>query len=223
MINNRNIDKVISIVEKQVQEFGLPYVSDISITKRNPFKILISTVLSSRTKDMITKQATQRLFSKIQIPQNLLKLPEEELIRLIYPVGFYRVKAKNLKKLSRILVEKHNSQVPNTIDELVKLPGVGRKTANLVITLGFNKYGICVDTHVHRIVNRWNFIKTKKPLETEEILRKKLPKKFWKIINTLLVVFGQNICVPISPKCNICNLNKICPKKEIKISINKKH
>ena len=178
MINNRNIDKVISIVEKQVQKFGLPYVSNISITKRNPFKILISTVLSSRTKDTITKQAAQRLFSKIQTPQNLLKLPEEELIRLIYPVGFYRVKAKNLKKLARILVVKHNSQVPNTIDELIKLPGVGRKTANLVITLGFNKYGICVDTHVHRIVNRWNFIKTKNPLETEEILRKKLLKKY---------------------------------------------
>ncbi len=165
---------------------------------------------------MITKKAAQRLFFKIQTPQNLLKLTEEELVRLIYPVGFYRVKAKNLKKMARILVEKHNSQVPNTIDELVKLPGVGRKTANLVITLGFNKYGICVDTHVHRIVNRWNLIKTKNPLETEWKLRKKLPKKYWKIFNTLLVVFGQNICLPVHPKCNICKLNMICPKEGLK-------
>jgi endonuclease-3 len=215
LINNNNIDEVISLVKKQIEKFKAPYVTRIS-SEKNPFKILVSTILSSRTKDEITKQASQRLFLKVKNPNDLIKLSIKEIEKLIYPVGFYRVKARNLKKLAEILIKDYNGKVPNSINELIKLPGVGRKTANLVVTLGFNKYGICVDTHVHRIVNRWGYIKTKTPKETEYALRKKLPKKHWKKINSILVVFGQNICTPILPKCSSCNLNNICPKNDVK-------
>ena len=215
MINNDNIDEVISLVKKQIEKFKAPYVTRIS-SEKNPFKILVSTILSSRTKDEITKQASQRLFLKVKNPNDLIKLSIKEIEKLIYPVGFYRVKARNLKKLAEILIKDYNGKVPNSINDLIKLPGVGRKTANLVVTLGFNKYGICVDTHVHRIVNRWGYIKTKTPKETEYALRKKLPKKHWKKINSILVVFGQNICTPILPKCSSCNLNNICPKNDVK-------
>jgi endonuclease-3 len=215
LINNDNIDEVISLVKKQIKKFKVPYVTRIS-SEKNPFKILISTILSSRTKDETTKQASQRLFLKVKNPNDLIKLSIKEIEKLIYPVGFYRVKARNLKKLAEVLIKDYNGKVPNSIDELVKLPGVGRKTANLVVTLGFNKYGICVDTHVHRIVNRWGYIKTKTPEETEYALRKKLPRNYWRKINSLLVVFGQNICTPIFPKCSSCNLNNICPKNNVK-------
>jgi endonuclease-3 len=215
LINNNNIDEVISLVKKQIEKFKAPYVTRIS-SEKNPFKILVSTILSSRTKDEITKQASQRLFLKVKNPNDLIKLSIKEIEKLIYPVGFYRVKARNLKKLAEVLIKDYNGKVPNSINELIKLPGVGRKTANLVVTLGFNKYGICVDTHVHRIVNRWGYIKTKTPEETEYALRKKLPKKYWKKINSILVVFGQNICTPILPKCSSCNLNNICPKNDVK-------
>jgi endonuclease-3 len=215
LINNDNIDEVISLVKKQIEKFKAPYVTRIS-SEKNPFKILVSTILSSRTKDEITKQASQRLFLKVKNPNDLIKLSIKEIEKLIYPVGFYRVKARNLKKLAEVLIKDYNGKVPNSINELIKLPGVGRKTANLVVTLGFNKYGICVDTHVHRIVNRWGYIKTKTPEETEYALRKKLPKKYWKKINSILVVFGQNICTPILPKCSSCNLNNICPKNDVK-------
>ena len=215
MINNDNIDEVISLVKKQIKKFKAPYVTRIS-NEKNSFKILISTILSSRTKDKITKQASQRLFLKVKNPNDLIKLSIKEIEKLIYPVGFYRVKARNLKKLAEVLIKDYNGKVPNSINELIKLPGVGRKTANLVVTLGFNKYGICVDTHVHRIVNRWGYIKTKTPEETEYALRKKLPRNYWKKINSLLVVFGQNICTPIIPKCSSCNLNNICPKNNVK-------
>jgi len=215
LINNDNIDEVISLVKKQIKKFKAPYVTRIS-NEKNSFKILISTILSSRTKDKITKQASQRLFLKVKNPNDLIKLSIKEIEKLIYPVGFYRVKARNLKKLAEVLIKDYNGKVPNSINELIKLPGVGRKTANLVVTLGFNKYGICVDTHVHRIVNRWGYIKTKTPEETEYALRKKLPRNYWKKINSLLVVFGQNICTPIIPKCSSCNLNNICPKNNVK-------
>jgi endonuclease-3 len=212
MINNKNIDLVMLQIKKQVKTFDTPYVTQLSL-KKNPFKLLISTILSSRTRDNITEQVIKKLFSKISTPQDLLKLSEEEIQKLIYPIGFYRVKAKNLKKMVRMLISEYNSKIPQTIEELIKLPGVGRKTANLVVTLGFDKNGICVDTHVHRIVNRWGYISTKTPFETEFMLRKKLNKIYWKKFNPLLVIFGQNICKPISPKCEFCNLNKICPKK----------
>lgn len=216
MINNDNIDEVIYLIKKQIKKFNAPYATQISNEERNPFKTLISTILSSRTRDEVTKKASQKLFLKVKNPNDLMNLSVKEIEKLIYPVGFYRVKAKNLKKLGEELIKNYNGRIPDSIEELIKLPGVGRKTANLVVTLGFNKDGICVDTHVHRIVNRWGYVKTKTPKETEYVLREKLPRKHWKKINSLLVVFGKNICTPISPKCSICKLNNLCLKVNIK-------
>ncbi|MBI5745477.1 MAG: endonuclease III, partial [Nitrospirae bacterium] len=179
---------------------------------KDPFKILISCVLSLRTKDETTAGAAGRLFKLADTPERMLMLSPEEIEEAIYPVGFYRVKAKNILAISRDLVDKHYSKVPDEIDELLKLKGVGRKTANLVVTLGYNKPGICVDTHVHRISNRWGYIKTKSPEETEYALRKKLPKRFWLIYNDLLVTYGQNICKPISPLCSQCNIARFCDR-----------
>ena len=180
--------------------------------EKSPFKVLISTILSARTKDEVTEEVSKRLFKKVKDVDDLLKIDLEELEKLIYPVGFYKTKAKNLKKLAEVLKENYNGEIPNELDELLKLPGVGRKTANLVITLAFDEYGICVDTHVHRICNRWEYVETENPEETEMELRKKLPKKYWKIINNLLVVFGREVCSP-TPKCGECfeEIRERCP------------
>lgn len=213
-IDNSNIDIVISLLEKRIK--GEAYVTRISKKDKDPFKVLVSTVLSSRTKDEITEEASERLFSVVKKPEDILKLSLNKLEKLIYPVGFYRVKAKRLKELSEHLVKKYDGKVPDDLDKLLELPGVGRKTANLVITLAFNKYGICVDTHVHRIVNRWGYVKTRTPAETEVALRKKLPKKYWKKINNLLVVFGKSVCKPLRPMCSSCDISKYCPKIGVK-------
>lgn len=179
------------------------------------FKVLVSTILSARTKDETTEKVSEKLFKKVKSPEDLMYIDLKELERLIYPVGFYRAKAKNLKKLGEILVKNYGSKVPKNIEELVKFPGVGRKTANLVVTLAFDDYGICVDTHVHRICNRWDYVNTDTPEETEMELRRKLPKRYWKEINNLLVVFGREICSPV-PKCKTCyeEVRKICPYYE---------
>jgi len=140
----------------------------------------------------------------------MMKIPAPKLEKLIYPVGFYRIKARNIKEICKTLIETYNGEVPDEIDELLKLNGVGRKTANLVVTLGYKKPGICVDTHVHRITNRWGYVKTRNPHETEFVLRENLPTKYWLTINDLLVTYGQNICVPISPKCSVCPVNRYC-------------
>ncbi len=169
-------------------------------------------MLSLRTKDECTAAASARLFAIAPTPSDLLNLPEEKIARTIFPVGFYNTKAKNLKKISAILVGKYKGRVPDDLDELLKLPGVGRKTANLVITLGFAKPGICVDTHVHRITNRWGYVKTKTPKETEFALRQILPGKYWIVFNDLLVAYGQNRCTPLSPRCSECPLTKWCKK-----------
>jgi endonuclease-3 len=149
-------------------------------------------------------------------PRELYELTELEIEELIYPVGFYHRKAANLRVVSAEILEKYQGQVPDDIEELVKLPGVGRKTANLVVTEGYNKPGICVDTHVHRICNRLGYIKTKTPDQTEIKLRNKLPKKRWIPINAILVTFGQNICRPVSPHCSKCPIQKKCPKLDVK-------
>jgi len=215
-INNSNIDEVIRLIKKEVKD-KKAYVTRLSEEERDPFKILISTVLSSRTKDEITEEVSKKLFSIVKKPEDILKIDINKLQSLIYPVGFYRTKARRIKELSRVLIEKYEGKVPSDLDELLKLPGVGRKTANLVITLAFNKEGICVDTHVHRIMNRWGYVKTKTPVETESVLRKKLPKKYWIEINNLLVMFGKTICKPISPKCSTCPVEKYCPKVGVKM------
>jgi len=208
--DNTYIDKVIKILEKEVKKFENPVVENITNKYKSPFHILISTLLSARTKDEITEKVSHKLFKNINSPHDLIKMNETEIERLIYPIGFYKTKARNLKKLAQILIRDYKSKVPDDVNKLLKLPGVGRKTANLVIIKAFNKYGICVDTHVHRIVNRWGYVKTKNPIETEMALKERLPKGYWKIINRLLVIYGKNICRPIKPKCNICKIREYC-------------
>ncbi len=189
-----------------------PYVSNLAIKSRDPYKILISTILSLRTKDEVTRAASERLFSVASTPEEMLELKDEEIEKLIYPVGFYKRKARTIKEISKILIEKYNSKVPDDIDELLNLKGVGRKTANLVVILGYDKPGICVDTHVHRITNRLGYLVSKTPDQTEMILREKLPRKYWKLINDVLVLHGQNICKPISPMCSKCPVEDCCEK-----------
>jgi endonuclease-3 len=204
---------MIRLLEKELGQFGLPPVSAMAgEAVVDPFKILVSTIISARTKDEVTGPATERLFLLADTPAAMSKLPEERIERAIFPAGFYRTKAKALRKAARELVDRFGSRVPDTIEELLTLPGVGRKTANLVVTLAHNKAGICVDTHVHRITNRWGYVKTKTPHETEQALRAKLPKKHWIAINTILVMHGQNICKPVSPLCSRCPVFTYCDR-----------
>jgi len=195
-----------------------PVVGIVAQTSRNPFMILISCMLSLRTKDKTTSQASGRLFALANNPSDMLTLKPKDIEKAIYPAGFYRNKARTILEISRQLVEKYNSQVPDDIDELLKMKGVGRKTANLVVTLGYGRPGICVDTHVHRISNRLGYISTKTPEQTEKALRRKLPLKYWMEYNKLLVLFGQHICLPVSPKCSQCPINPFCDRVGVKRS-----
>jgi len=207
-----NIHKIVRILASQTPKWDVPIVTLVAETSNDPFKVLISTVLSLRTKDETTSEASKRLFKLADNPSDMLGLTEKEIIKAIYPVGFYKTKAKNIRSICHDLLSKYGSKVPDEIDELLKLKGVGRKTANLVVTLGYNKPGICVDTHVHRISNRLGYIKTKTPDETETVLRKKLPEKYWVDYNSLLVSFGQHLCRPISPFCSRCPIEKYCDR-----------
>jgi len=180
-----------------------------------PWATLVSTILSLRTKDEVTRAASRRLLEKAPGPAELLALGVEETARLAYPAGFYRIKAANLAKISVILLEQYNGRVPADLDALLSLPGVGRKTANLVITEAFGMYGICVDIHVHRICNRAGWVTTPAPEKTEEALREKLPKKYWKRINGLLVLYGQNLCRPQSPYCSRCVISSHCLRRGV--------
>ncbi len=212
-MDSKTFIKVLDILEKEFPKWNAPVVSLMAKREhRTPFQILISTIISLRTKDEVTAEASERLFKLADNPYDMLKLSEEEIAKAIYPAGFYRNKAKTIKKISRILVEKYTDQVPDSLEELLKLPGVGRKTANLVLALSFNKPAICVDVHVHRITNRLGFVKTKTPEETEQELMKKVPKKYWNKINDLLVAFGQTICKPVSPFCSKCPVSQYCEK-----------
>ncbi len=207
-----NIHTIIKLLKKEIKKFVLPSVTTIANKNKDPFLVLISCLLSLRTKDQVTSNASERLFKLAKTPLELSKLRTKIIEKIIYPVGFYKTKAKRIVEISKILIKDYNGKVPEQLEELLKLNGVGRKTANLVIILGYNKYGICVDTHVHRISNRLGFVKTKTPEKTEFELRIKLPKKYWKIYNNLLVSHGQNICKPISPFCSKCIINKYCDK-----------
>ncbi|MEM4261061.1 MAG: endonuclease III [Candidatus Woesearchaeota archaeon] len=209
-MKNINIDKIYSILKKESHKYKAPVIDFIQIQTNDPFKILVSTMLSARTKDSVTAKASMQLFTKVKKLIDLEKISQKDIETLIYPVGFYKVKAKHLKELPKILKQKFNNKIPDNVDKLLELPGVGRKTANLVVALGFKKLAICVDTHVHRIMNRIGYVKTKNSLQTERVLRKKLPKKYWIKINSLLVGYGQNICTPISPKCSKCKIIKYC-------------
>ncbi|ADC66350.1 DNA-(apurinic or apyrimidinic site) lyase [Ferroglobus placidus DSM 10642] len=179
-------------------------------SERDPFKILVSAILSTRTRDEATIEASERLFRVVKTPEDLARMKVEEIEKLIRGVGFYREKAKKLKKLGEILVKEFNSRVPDKLEDLLKLPGVGRKVANVVLAEAFGKEAIAVDTHVHRISNRLGLVETKTPEETEEELKKIVPKKYWRRVNKAMVGFGQTICKPIKPKCNECKLVEIC-------------
>ncbi|MBR1908018.1 endonuclease III [bacterium] len=204
------IDKIVETLKQS----DLPQSDFVKLMEnfKNPYLVLICCILSLRTNDKTTYPASLRMMKLAKTPEEMVSVKLEELEKAIYPVGFYSNKAKQIMELSKELVENYNSVVPDEIDELVKFNGVGRKTANLVLTKGFNKPAICVDVHVHRIFNRLGYVKTKTPEETEFALRKKLPEKYWIDINTLIVTLGQNICKPQKPMCNECPINNFCEK-----------
>lgn len=207
----KDIDAVVDKLRIAYKDFVEPIVTRVA-KDNDPYKVLVSTVLSLRTKDATTMEASFRLFEKADTVKKLNDLSEDEIARLIYPVGFYKTKAKNLKKIAKTIIEDYNFEVPSDMEELLKLPNVGRKTANLVLAKGYNIPAICVDIHVHRISNRLGLIKTKNPLETEMKLREILPQMYWIEYNDLLVPFGQNICKPVSPFCSICPINEFCDR-----------
>ncbi len=213
-----DINAIYRILSREVKNYKVPVVDLIEIQTNDPFKVLIATILSARTKDETTAKACERLFSKIKNFKDLEKLSEMEIEKLIYPVGFYKVKSKHLKKLPNMLKEEFNEKIPEEIGDLIKLPGVGRKTANLVRAVAFKKPALAIDVHCHRIFNRLSYIRTKTPFETEMELRKKLPKKYWEKINSLFVAFGQHLCRPISPYCSKCKIVSYCNRINVKKS-----
>jgi len=204
--------KIVGEVKKSVEEHQIPSVSDIANLDRDPYQILISTVISLRTKDEVTAAAARRLFDEAPTPQAMAALTTTQIQNLIYPAGFYRNKAENIKKITDILLEKYAGTVPASQEALLSLPGVGLKTANLTLSLAFALPYICVDIHVHRISNRLGWVKTNKPDETEAELGRVLPQEYWIEINELFVRFGQSVCTPVSPWCSKCPLEASCPK-----------
>jgi endonuclease-3 len=205
-----NIEKLMQVLKERYQD-KTSALMDVS-TIKDPFLTLISCLLSLRTKDEVTAKASERLFTLAKTPEEMLNHKKEKIEAAIYPVGFYKRKAEQILEICRVLVERYDSCVPDEIDELLKLKGVGRKTANIVITMGYNKPGVAVDTHVHRISNRLGLVSTKSPNQTEFALRKTLPKRYWIVFNDLLVMHGKTICTPISPKCSICPIIEYCKR-----------
>ncbi len=205
-----NYSEILDEIEKQLE--GEAHLDELARKKQDPFKILISTILSARTKDANTRIATERLFAKYDTPKKIAEADIEEIEQLVKSSGFYKVKAARIKEVSKILIDKYNSSVPENYEELMSLPGVGSKTANCVLVYAFKVPAIPVDTHVHRISNRLGWVETKNPLQTEKVLRDTIPKEFWLKLNRLFVRFGQQICIPIRPKCEICSLNEVCQK-----------
>lgn len=207
-----DINAALPILREEYRFWKTPAVTIVAQCDGSPFKVLVSCLISLRTKDEITAQASMRLFERADTPDAMQSVPIDDVAGLIYPAGFYRNKALQIVEISKRLMDEYGGVVPDEIDELLKFRGVGRKTANLVVTLGFNKPGICVDTHVHRICNRWGYVSTKTPDETESALRSKLPAEYWIEINDLLVAFGQNQCHPLLPRCSVCRLAEMCAK-----------
>jgi len=210
-----DLDRFVRELKKARKKSQAPVITLIANRGATPFEILASTLLSLRTKDAVTDAAARRLLAVANTPEDMAALQAKKIEKLIYPVGFYPTKANRLIEISRILIEKYDGRVPDEMEALLALPGVGRKTANLVLIEGFGKDGICVDTHVHRISNRTGTVTTRTPEETEFALRKTLPKKYWKSYNELLVSYGQTICVPVSPFCSRCPIEAECPKQDV--------
>jgi len=217
-MRDEQIHAAVRIVKKTIRQWEEPVVGVVARESHDPFRILIACLLSLRTKDHTTAEASQRLFALADTPALMLTLPLKQVERAIYPVGFYKTKAKQILSICQSLLDDFGGQVPDSIDDLLTLNGVGRKTANLVVTVGFNKPGICVDIHVHRISNRWGYIQTKTPEESEQALRKKLPQKYWINFNDWLVPYGQNLCRPVSPFCSQCLVSKYCQRVGVSTS-----
>jgi endonuclease-3 len=209
-MNVMDIPAMIAILRRLNQTLDTPALGIVHERWRDPFRTLISCILSLRTQDKTTRAASMRLFELADTPYKMFDLNEEVIRNAIYPVGFYRRKAAVIREVCKDLIDRFESRVPDNLEALLSLNGVGRKTANLVLTVVYGKPGICVDTHVHRIVNRWGYVKTRTAEQTEMALREKLPKEYWIEFNDLLVPFGQNICVPISPFCSTCPLYDHC-------------
>jgi endonuclease-3 len=218
-MDTATLNIVLYKLRREIPKWKVPAVGEVAaVAVDRPFETLVSTILSLRTKDAVTAQASRRLLSTAPTPEVIAGLSLRKIEKLIYPVGFYRNKAKHLRETCRLLLEHNDGKVPRKMEQLLQLPGVGRKTANLVLTVGHNEYGICVDTHVHRISNLWGYVETTTPEETEMTLRKKLPRKHWKKFNDFLVTFGQNLCVPVSPWCSRCPIEDYCEKVGLKRS-----
>ncbi|PYS38531.1 MAG: endonuclease III [Acidobacteria bacterium] len=206
-MNSENIHQVVRILRREIRQWPVPAIGHYTET---PFTVLISCILSLRTQDKTTNAASERLFAIANTPEKILATSVRVIEKAIYPVSFYRVKARTIHGICGQLIERFGGQVPSNLEELLELPGVGRKTANIVVTLAFRKAGIAVDTHVHRISNRLGYVKTKTPDQTEMALRNKLPRRYWVIFNDLLVTYGQNLCKPISPFCSKCKIVAYC-------------
>jgi endonuclease-3 len=209
---------VIARLRREAPRWRPTALADVAERSRDPFRVLVACLLSLRTKDETTGPASDRLFALADTPEKMLSLDPGRIERTIFPVGFYRTKARVILGVSRDLIARFDSQVPSRLDALLTLKGVGRKTANLVVTQGFGKPGICVDTHVHRISNRLGYVKTSSPEKTETALRAKLPRRYWIGYNDLLVSFGQNVCLPVSPRCSECPVRAWCPRVGVKRS-----
>jgi endonuclease-3 len=221
-MRDSDIHAAMSILREQHKQWARPAVTRAAAgesakfsVEQKPFRALVSCIISLRTKDQVTDEASRRLFSIADDPASMSALEPEQVEHAIFPAGFYRVKARNIIEVSRIIRDEHRGRVPDDLESLLELPGVGRKTANLVITKGYGKPGICVDTHVHRICNRWGYVSTRNPDKTEQALRAKLPPEYWIEINELLVSFGQNTCSPVSPFCSRCTVEQYCEKRGV--------
>ena len=214
VLDEAYFDGIFSAFRQVLADMGkvLPAVSLVAVQKQDPFSVLISTVISLRTKDDVTLNASRRLLAEAPDPEAMLRLSEERIAQLIFPAGFYKRKATQIRQISEILVNEYGGKVPADADLLMKLPGVGIKTANLTLNLGFGIDAICVDCHVHQISNRLGWIDTRTPEESEKALQPIMPRRFWIPLNELLVSYGQEVCTSVSPKCSMCPENGRCPK-----------
>jgi len=217
-VTNKNIDEVVLRIRRAMKDLPDPSVTLVGKRWKSPFLVLISCILSLRTKDETTLPASERLFKLADNPTDMLKLTAHQIEKAVFPVGFYKTKARNILGICRDVMGEFDGKVPDDIDTLMTMKGVGRKTANLVLTEGFGIPAMCVDTHVHRISNRFGYVKTKTPEETEIVLRKKLPKAHWMDYNALLVTWGQNVCRPVSPLCSQCPVVGFCQRKGVEKS-----
>jgi len=212
MVTNRTIDRVLAAVREADRAWEPAAVAKIAEASRDPFRVLISCILSQQTKDEVTAAASARLYRLADRPGAIVGLPARHIAEVIYPVSFYRTKAKTIRRVCQTLLGRFGGRVPDSLEALLNLRGVGRKTANLVLTVGYRKPGICVDTHVHRISNRWGYVRTRTPVQTEMALRRTLPRRHWIHYNDLLVPFGRHLCRPVSPFCSRCPVARWCAR-----------